>query len=174
MRASEVGRVIPNAPLGLRPIKDALPQRKPLPHGVPDWVPTGQTYFITICASPRGTNQLARPEVFAVLIDALEYYVSAKKLWPRLFLAMPDHLHALVSFPDAVRMTKTIRDWKRFVAKQRGVIWQDGFFDHRLRRDESLDEKASYIRQNPVRANLVSAASDWPFVWEVDCATPAR
>ena len=62
-------------------------------------------------------------------------------------------------------MEKIIRDWKRFIAKQAGVTWQHGFFDHRLRNDESYGQKAEYIRQNPVRAGLVKAAGDWPFLW---------
>jgi hypothetical protein len=36
-------------------------------------------------------------------------------------------------------------------------------FDHRLRRDESLDEKARYILANPVRAGLVKREEDWPW-----------
>jgi len=34
--------------------------------------------------------------------------------------------------------------------------WQDGFFDHLLRSDESYGEKWNYVLQNPVRAGLVS------------------
>ena len=78
---------------------------------------------------------------------------------------MPDHLHALLAFPAEHRMEKILRDWKRFTAKQAHIDWQDGFFDHRLRNDESFEEKAHYIRMNPVRAGLASSFTDWPFVW---------
>ncbi len=173
-RASEVGRVIPNAPLGLRPTSDLLPQRKRLFHTPPSWVSSGHTFFITICCTERNTNQLALPEPFRVMTTALEHYLAAEKLWPSLFLAMPDHLHALLAFPSHVRMDAVLRDWKRYVAKQTGIRWQDGFFDHRLRNDESLEEKTAYIRLNPVRAGLIPAGSPWNFVWP-DCNTvPAR
>ena len=54
--------------------------------------------------------------------------------------------------------------WKRWLATRHSIVWQDGFFDHRLRSLESAVEKANYIRLNPVRAGLVEHASDWPYV----------
>jgi REP element-mobilizing transposase RayT len=87
---------------------------------------------------------------------------------------MPDHLHVLLSFPAVERMDKVIRDWKRCLAKRAGVTWQDGFFDHRVRNHEGCEEKADYIRQNPVRAGLTGAASQWPYVWEFAHHAPAR
>jgi hypothetical protein len=40
------------------------------------------------------------------------------------------------------------------------------FFDHRVRSEESLEEKACYIRLNPVRAGLITCPDDWPYFWE--------
>ena len=77
---------------------------------------------------------------------------------------MPDHLHALISFPEISKMEKTIRDWKRYVAKETKIIWQDGFFDHRVRSKKSAREKWRYIFNNPVRKGLVSDPEDWPYV----------
>ena len=68
---------------------------------------------------------------------------------------MPDHLHALLSFAQDESMSEVIRDWKRFHARTNHVIWQQGYFDHRLRADErgeQLSSKMNYIRQNPVAA----------------------
>ena len=79
---------------------------------------------------------------------------------------MPDHLHALVSFPRDSSPTKVMAGWKEIVAKKTSVTWQRDFFDHRLRSDESHEEKAAYIRQNLVRKGLVAHAEDWEFVWE--------
>lgn len=78
---------------------------------------------------------------------------------------MPDHVHALLRFPAESSMTKTIRDWKRWTSRKLGVPWQDGFFDHRLRQDESVSEKTAYILHNPVRAGLVKNAEAWPHVY---------
>ena len=35
-------------------------------------------------------------------------------------------------------------------------IWQEGFFDHILRSDESMAQKWEYVRENPVRAGFVT------------------
>ena len=59
-----------------------------------------------------------------------------------------------------------MRAWRHYLAKEQGIRWQRDFFDHRIRRDESHEEKAAYIRNNPVRGGLVKAPEDWPYVWE--------
>jgi hypothetical protein len=46
-------------------------------------------------------------------------------------------------------------------------VWQEGYFDHRLRNDErgeQLSAKMNYIRQNPVAAAWCAKAEDWPWV----------
>ena len=60
-------------------------------------------------------------------------------------------------------MKQVIMNWKRYISKQTGICWQRDFFDHRLRRDESLEEKAVYILQNPIRAGLAGRIEDWPY-----------
>jgi len=144
-----------------------LPARKHLSHVTPPWVKEGEVFFVTICCAERRINQLAKPEIFGAMAAALEEYVRSGKFWAHLFLAMPDHLHALLSFPAAEQMAKVVRDWKRFVARQQGIAWQPGFFDHRLRSAASYMEKAGYIRMNPVRAGFIADASKWPYIWEV-------
>jgi putative transposase len=155
------------------PTVQMLPQRKHLFHTPPSWVKSGEIFFITICCAGRKVNQLARDDVFISMTNALDHYIRAAKLWSHLFLAMPDHLHALMSFPSDERMDKVLRDWKRFIAKQTGVVWQDGFFDHRLRNEESFKEKAHYIRTNPVREDLVAEPEAWKYVW-LPCDTKGR
>ena len=80
-------------------------------------------------------------------------------------LLMPDHLHTLASFPPAKQMALSIGSWKRYLAKDLGIKWQRDFFDHRLRKNESLQQKTDYIIHNPVRAGLVLTADDWPYIW---------
>lgn len=79
---------------------------------------------------------------------------------------MPDHLHALLSFPKMEAMPQVIRAWKHYLATQHKIEWQRDFFDHRLRHDESHEEKLDYIRMNPVRAGLATSPEEWPYVWE--------
>jgi REP element-mobilizing transposase RayT len=47
------------------------------------------------------------------------------------------------------------------------ALWQRGFFDHLIRNTESYAQKWDYVRENPVRAGLVSRREDWPFQGEI-------
>jgi len=40
--------------------------------------------------------------------------------------------------------------------------FQAGGFHHRLRDGESYSQKWQYVRENPVRAGLVTCPEDWP------------
>lgn len=82
-----------------------------------------------------------------------------------MFLLMPDHLHAMMAVPKGESLPAVVRMWKGYQTKKLSIIWQTGFFDHRLRSDESEEEKTDYIRRNPVRAGLVVKPEDWPYVW---------
>ena len=78
---------------------------------------------------------------------------------------MPDHLYMLVGVPGDASLSKLIRDFKRIAARKGKIQWQRNFFDHRLRHDESETAKYDYICENPVRAELVNAAEDWPYAF---------
>jgi putative transposase len=142
-----------------------LPQRQRLHHEIPPWVQSGACYFITVNTTPRGANQLATLAVAPLLLGSVARYHALGTWWVHLFLAMPDHVHALLGVAPDCALVHTMRAWKSWQTKSLGITWQAGFFDHRLRSDESFEEKAHYIRQNPVRAGLVRSAEDWPHVW---------
>ena len=143
-----------------------LPKRTQLPHHVPDWVESGAVFFITICAAQRHVSSLTTSHVGPVLLQSVAHYHRHQIWWVHLVLLMPDHLHALLSIPPDRRLDRTVRAWKSYQTQRIGIAWQSGFFDHRIRDLSSLDEKASYIRMNPVRAGLVPRPEDWPWTWE--------
>jgi putative transposase len=141
-----------------------LPQRRWLHHTPPSWVKDA-TFFVTICCQIRGQNQLCHPTASEQLFTALRHYRETQHWYVHLWLLMPDHAHALLSVPSCEDLAKVMAAWKRHTARHAGIEWQKGFFDHRLRSDESFEEKAAYIRQNPVRAGLITNAPDWPHIW---------
>ena len=124
----------------------------------------GAVYFITICCQQRGTNQLCQETIASVLFDTARIYHERGRWNLDLLFFMPDHLHALIGIDGRDSLSQLIRDFKRITAKLSGVEWQRNFFDHRVRHDESEDEKATYIRQNPMRAGLVHTDEQWPYV----------
>jgi REP element-mobilizing transposase RayT len=87
------------------------------------------------------------------------------------WVIMPDHLHWLFILRDA-----TLQSLMRFVksrsgreinriACHRGPVWQPGYHDHALRRDEDLIGIARYVVANPLRARLVRRIGDYP-LWD--------
>ena len=141
------------------------PSRKHLPHEIPNWInPTQEAFFITINCKLRGTNQLANHETWEAILQSIQFREERGDWKWRILLAMPDHLHGVVTFPIQFQMKQSVASWKRWLATQHGICWQDGFFDHRLRSEESAIEKANYIRLNPVRAGLVAEPSQWPYI----------
>jgi REP element-mobilizing transposase RayT len=148
--------------------------RKHLPHDIPLWVdPHREIYFITINCRERFHNQLALPTVADELFETIRHRQEHFLWWPHIFLLMPDHLHTLLSFPPSDKPIRlVVSKWKEWTAKTIGLCWQDDFFEHRLRHEESRRQKADYILENPVRQKLVSRPEDWPFVYFGDGERP--
>ena len=143
--------------------------RRTLLHDLPPWIdPEANDFFVTICCQHRGHNSLCLPGVGEALLQSARFYTRQKKWFPLVFLLMPDHLHMLVSFGYEHAMTKVVASWKRHAATQQGIEWQRGFFEHRLRGHESWEEKTEYILQNPVRAGLIRAGEEWPYLLQLD------
>ena len=140
--------------------------RKSLGHVPPSWVESGRLFFVTVCCERRSENQLCVSARGQALLDTVRCYHAQQRWFARLFLLMPDHLHALLAFPQEEEMSEVIRNWKSYTARKLGVQWQRNYFDRRVRRDESWELKAEYIRQNPVRGRLIADAARWPFVIE--------
>ena len=69
-----------------------------------------------------------------------------------------------MAFPKVEHLGAVMRLWKGYQTKELQVGWQEGFFDHRIRSNESAEEKRRYILMNPVRAGLVTKPEDWPYV----------
>ena len=86
------------------------------------------------------------------------------------YVIMPDHIHLFVrGGPDFI-LARWVGGLKRAISVAWGSadqLWQPGFFDHVLRSDESYAQKWLYVRDNPVRAGLVSNPDDWPYQGEV-------
>jgi REP element-mobilizing transposase RayT len=147
-------------------IYGGFPER--LHHRVPHWVEPGALFHVRVALDrEKEQKALVAPALAQRILDSARFYETKARWHIRLFLLMPDHLHALLSFARDQSMSEVIRTWKRFHARTNHVLWQDGYFDHRLRADErgtQLSVKVNYIRQNPVAAGLCAKAEDWPWI----------
>jgi putative transposase len=139
--------------------------RRRFDHTLPLWVDPTATFFITICAQKRGLNHFCKPGIGDDALNAVRQYQEDRKWFCPIALLMPDHVHLLVIMSPEHDLTKTVGYWKRWLAKKHRIDWQENFFEHRVRNDESLESKARYIEGNPVRAGYVERPEDWRWVW---------
>jgi putative transposase len=112
-------------------------------------------YFVTTCTKDR-RQLLARDEVANILIDEWRTARDRHGWAVGRYVVMPDHVH--------------FGNWKSWTSRKihalnlprstpaATTLWQREFFDHVLRSAESYREKWNYVRDNPVRAGLVSTA----------------
>jgi putative transposase len=125
-----------------------FPER--LHHRVPHWVEPCALFHVRIALDREKEQQaLTHPALAQAILDPARFYETKRRWNITLFLLMPDHLHAILSFARDQSMSDVIRDWKRFHARTNHALWQEGYFDHRLRPDEGgaqLSAKMSYIR----------------------------
>ncbi|MGH8464185.1 MAG: REP-associated tyrosine transposase [Pseudomonas sp.] len=84
------------------------------------------------------------------------------------WVVMPDHLHWLIEL-EAVTLGTLMRRFKsrcslalHKAGVEHGPIWQNGYQDRALRREEHVVRVARYIVANPLRAGLVNRVGDYP------------
>ena len=86
------------------------------------------------------------------------------------YCLMRDHAHLLVEAAteraDVRRFAKTSkqRSGAAHALRCGGRLWQEGYHDRILRKDEEVQEIARYILENPVRAGLVRAPTEYPYL----------
>ena len=84
---------------------------------------------------------------------------------------MPDHLHWLVSLQKGTlanlmkRMKSRSAIHLNRVRHSKVSVWQRGYHDHALRKEEDVKSVARYIVANPLRAGLVENIGDYPY-WD--------
>ncbi len=83
---------------------------------------------------------------------------------------MPNHAHVVVEAIDGHSLGEVVRGWKSFTARRAneklgrvGPFWHADYFDRYMRNEGHLERTVEYVEQNPVKAGLVAAASDWPW-----------
>ena len=83
------------------------------------------------------------------------------------FVVMPDHLHWLVQLigNSSVCVVKSFSARIINAAGSRGTVWQRGFYDRAIRKDDDLVAIARYIIANPLRAGIVDSVGRYP-LWD--------
>ena len=140
--------------------------------------------FVTFCTARFSLPDAARDLVLEHCLregGVARAPSTANNPPPRIHLhaavVMPDHMHLLLQplrngdawpFPlvDILQCLKSATAHQiNKLLHHEGPVWEEESFDHVLRSDESLKEKAEYIRQNPVRRGLVQRPEDYRWLW---------
>jgi putative transposase len=124
-------------------------------------------YSVTFCTINRQPYfldfRLAR-----MVVNAMKFQDEHCNTTTLAFVVMPDHIHWLFSLNKS-RLDKVLHGVKSFTAHQfRGNLWQDGYYEHNVRKEQDLVKISRYIVANPLRAKLVEYIGDYPFcdaVW---------
>ncbi len=117
--------------------------------------------------------------------SALCFYAENGLILLAAFVVMLDHWHALLANGDGTSISKRLKilnqwlsrqtddaladNWNKWVLSSRRSEsdshircgWQEGFYEARVRSSKQFHFVAAYIEENPVRAGLVGAVSDW-------------
>jgi len=127
-------------------------------------------YFITTTTKDR-CKILDNEAVHAILVAEWTNALERHGWTIGSYVVMPDHVHFFCKpTHEAKKLSALMQQWKQWTGKRikkelnlDHTVWQEDFFDHLIRSGESYFEKWNYVEQNPVRANLVAEAGDWPF-----------
>ncbi|HEF4761330.1 TPA: transposase [Pseudomonas putida] len=90
------------------------------------------------------------------------------------FVVMPDHFHWLIELHNTGLSTLMARTKSRAAVMlnrskgRQGAVWQSGYHDRAIRKEENLPAVARYIVANPLRAGLVDNVGNyalWDAIW---------
>lgn len=135
----------------------------------------GQLYHVT-ARTAEHSQPFADPVSALTASRAIHEYFLCSTSHCLAWVPMPDHAHWLIELADTRYLSSTIGGLKKAIATPVNVsrdcvgraLWQAGFHDRALRKEDDVVAVARYIVANPVRAGLVTRVGDYPWwnaVW---------
>jgi REP-associated tyrosine transposase len=133
--------------------------------------PRGNTgysaYFITASTFQK-QNLFQSQRMAELFVKVLFDYRNQKKYLLHEFVLMPNHFHLLITpVLSLERALQLIKGGFSYRAKKEvgfgGEIWEKSFYDRRVRDVEDYFAYRHYIRQNPAKTGLVSAAEEYAY-----------
>lgn len=131
---------------------------------------SGRVYLLTAVVDQRKPvfsdwrlSRLVVGELHRAQEDGLAVFLA--------WVVMPDHLHCHVQLQDKTLGELMCRIKSRSslavhqALKRRGRLWQKGYHDRAVRREQDVKSLARYIVANPIRAGLVQRVHDYP-LWD--------
>ena len=116
-----------------------------------------------------------------ILLGALNVQLKTFEATCVGFVVMPEHVHAVVWFPQPNQLSRFMREWKRTsshgicdwfrkhrpqyfsASEMEGNVWQPKYYPFEIFTQKKLQEKVSYMHENPVKRGLVKRSLDYPW-----------
>jgi REP element-mobilizing transposase RayT len=135
------------------------------------WSSAGQLYLVT-------TVSFQRLPLFGDwrCAQAAASICARPSSWPDAellcWVLMPDHWHGVIRLREGGDLSRAMRQAKGAMARaankargRAGIVWEPGFHDRALRREEDLLPAARYVVGNPLRAGLARRVGQYPY-WD--------
>jgi len=132
---------------------------------------SGCFYFIT--TSTFGKRDIFKDkQCFSIILNSLKWLEENKRIELYFLIMMPSHLHIIIKLKESYILASIMRSFKgytgREIKKHLGLstaIYQNQYYDHLIRKNESLLEIIKYCWYNPVRRELVESPYDYQYYW---------
>ncbi|MCB1666557.1 MAG: transposase [Pseudomonadales bacterium] len=129
----------------------------------------GRLYLVTVVCAKRQRH-------FVDLRAGRQVVHALRSLSPDAetlcYVIMPDHLHWLLNLRGERSLQAVVQQAKSLATKlihrsdlSSEQIWQRGFHDRAVRKEDDLKAMARYVVANPLRAGLVKRLGEYP-LWD--------
>jgi len=127
-----------------------------------------------------GSCALKDPEIAQAIIENWQHF-DPDRYKLIVYVVMPNHVHLLIRPTEGQSLSKIIHGWKSYTGKLLGARaarphsslhagkppalpgWQPDYFDRYIRDENHYRAAIDYIHNNPVKAALCQAPTDWPW-----------
>jgi putative transposase len=134
-------------------------------------------YFLTLCTRDR-RRVFCDDDVVTTTLSQFRQAANKEAFAILAYCLMPDHFHLLVqggtARSDLCRFVKCAKQHfgAAYALRHGRPLWQEGYYERVLRRDEDVRDTARYILWNPVRAGLGPTPAEYRYlgsdVWSIE------
>jgi putative transposase len=136
-----------------------------MPLGLKRYQQSGQSHFVTFSCYHR--LPYLSGNICDVFLSSLEQRRRQYRFLVYGYVVMHEHVHLLVSEPEAALLSTALQSLKLSVARRAvrtggpAPLWQKRYYDHNVRNYESFVQKLRYMHRNPVKRGLCDRPEDW-------------
>jgi len=147
------------------------------------------TFLVTKCVESR--QEVIDERVASEICSSLCFYAEKEQIHLAAFVVMLDHWHAVLATSDGMTISKRLKILDQWISRQTDDLlqasweasskgehhragvgghpsssqfrcgWQQGFHETNIQSSKQFLFVCAYVEENPVRAGLAKAVSDW-------------